>query len=119
MRSCSRSCLLLAGAILYCGTQAGCVFPTGDFTIISAQGTSFESRKLVSDAEGEACANRLLGVIPLGNKAASLAEAVDDAMAKAPEANVMTDIEADVSVTNFLLANRSCIRVKGDLGVVK
>lgn len=117
MRTSHRISML--GAALLLAGQTACVFPTGEFSLLAAEKIPLRTAKLASQAEGENCTTRVLGMIPIGARAATVAGAVDEAMASQPKANVMTAIEAKASVANFILANRSCVRVTGEIGVAR
>ena len=107
---------LVASALL----AGGCVQRIGDFTIASTKNVSYNPSPDRRGVEGKHCATRFLGLIPLsGSFRPNLEEAVDDAMGKVPNGNVMTNAVTYVSAWTAILVDQQCYRVKGDVGTIK
>jgi hypothetical protein len=68
--------------------------------------------------EGKDCVYRLI-LIPFGALVPNLEEAMDRALAKVPEGNVMTDVAIYNDVVSTLIFNQQCLRVKGDVGKIE
>jgi len=106
---------LIALALL----ASGCTTRIGDFTIASTKNVAFNPSPDRRSVEGEHCATRLLGLIPLGSFFPNLEEAVDDAMAQVPNGNVMTNAVTYMNVWTAIIVNQQCYRVKGDVGTIQ
>ncbi len=55
--------------------------------------------------------------IPLGKMSPVLDEALDRAMEQVPDGNIMTNVAIYNDIIFTLLYNRSCFRVRGDVGI--
>ena len=97
----------------------GCVTRVGDFTIASTKNVAFNPTPDRRGVEGKDCVTYLLGLIPLGSFNPNLEEAVDDAMAKVPDGNVMTNAVTYVDSWTAILVAQNCYRVKGDVGTIQ
>ena len=106
---------LVASALL----TGGCVQRIGDFTIASTKNVAYNPSPDRRGVQGEHCATRLLGLIPLGSFMPNLEEAVDDAMAKVPNGNAMTNVVTYTNVWTAIIVNQQCYRVKGDVGTIQ
>ena len=92
-----------------------CTFRMGDLSIVSSQNVELDPQVVQRGVEARDCVNLLL-FIPLGSLVPNVEEAMDRALAQAPEANVLMDVAtySDQLFTYFF--NRTCVRVKGDAG---
>lgn len=97
----------------------GCTTRIGDFTIASTKNVAYNPSPDRRGVEGEHCATRLLGLIPLGSFMPNLEEAVDDAMVKVPNGNVMTNAVTYMTVWTAIIVNQQCYRVRGDVGTIQ
>lgn len=95
MRRCAA--LLFASLLLGCGTQRG------HFEVISARGVPPRYTVLAPSVTGQAC--RIIGVGPL------LQLAVEDALAKVPQADVLASV--DISIRRGLFGFWFCYQVEG------
>jgi hypothetical protein len=106
----------LVASVLLSG---GCVQRIGDFTIASTKNVAYNPSPDRRGVEGQHCATRLLGLIPLGSFLPNLEEAVDDAMAQVPDGNTMTNVVTYMHVWTAIIVNQQCYRVKGDVGTIQ
>jgi hypothetical protein len=107
--------LVVVSAFLY-----GCTFRIGDLSVVSSENTALPITRIAATVEGEDCVFRLLGLIPIsGSLFPNIEEAMDRAMEKVPNGNVMTSIAIYQDNTSFILASQLCTRVKGDVGVLQ
>ena len=92
-------------AALAASLLAGCVTHThrGDVSVISAHGVPPKYAILATSVEGSAC--DLFGTSPL------LERAIDDALAKVPQADVLASV--DVSIRRGLFGIWRCYDVEG------
>ena len=100
-------------------SSPGCVQRIGDFTIASTKNVAFNPSPDRRGVEGKHCATRLLGLIPLDSFIPNLEEALDDAMAKVPNGNVMTNAVIYVEAWTAIIVAQQCYVVKGDVGTIE
>ena len=93
----------------------GCAFRVGDLSLVSSQNVGLQPQVVRRSIEGKDCIYTLL-VIPIGGLVPNLEEAMDRALAKVPEGNVMTDVAIYNDVVFTFIFNQQCLRVKGDVG---
>ena len=107
--------------LLLCALLAlpGCAFRMGDFTLVASENVGLAPETVRRSVEGKDCAYRLLFFIPLGSIVPNAEEAMDLAMEKVPEGNVMTNVAIYNDVVNLIVFSQTCLRVKGDVGVLE
>jgi hypothetical protein len=108
--------LLLAGVMII--VSSGCSFRTGDLSVVSSKNVGLQPEVIRRGVEGSDCSHMLL-FIPLGSMVPNLDEAMDRALEKVPEGNVLTDLAIYNDVLFTYIYNRTCLRVKGDVGSLK
>jgi hypothetical protein len=112
------SCILGALAALACA--CGSPPPTSRFTLAVRSPDVVRPRVLRRDVEGEWCfTENVISVTlrpPWRARLADRGRAVEDALAKVPEANVLTDASISVRIEQYLLFQRICSIVHGDAG---
>ena len=97
----------------------GCSFRMGDFNVISSKNVALNPEPVQYGVEGRDCAYWLFSIIPLGSFVPNMEEAMDRAMGKVPQANLMTDIAIYRQTVFTLILNTFCVEVKGDLGELR
>lgn len=105
-------------AICLVPVVGGCALNYGDLNLVSPRNVEFSTETLRRGVEGRDCTYSLL-FLPLGSLNPNIEEAVDRALAKVADANVLTDVAIYNDAVITLLFNRSCLRVKGDAGVLR
>jgi hypothetical protein len=98
--------------------MAGCSFRTGDLSIVASQNVGLEPELIRRSVEGKDCTHMLL-FIPMGSLVANLDEAMDRALEKVPEGNILTDMAIYNDLLFTYIYNRTCLRIKGDVGRLK
>lgn len=88
----------------------------GDLQLISSKNVDVDAEPIQRSVEGKDCVYWLLGLLPLGSLIPNVEEAMDEAMAKVPNGNVLTDVAIYRDDFTFILVSQSCLRVKGDVG---
>jgi hypothetical protein len=114
----------MIGRILFClvlvsWVGLGCSFRMGDLNIVSSKNVALNPEPIRHGVEGRDCAYRFLFFIPLGSWIPNTEEAMDRAMEKVPQANLMTNIAIYRQKVFTLLVNMDCFEVKGDLGELR
>ena len=97
---------------------SGCSFRTGDLSIVASQNVGLQPELIQRSVEGEDCTHVLL-FIPMGSLVPNLDEAMDRALEKVPDGNILTDVAVYSDVRFTYIYNRTCLRVKGDVGRLK
>ena len=97
---------------------SGCTFGMGDFTLVASENVGLEPDVIRRSVEGKDCTWMLL-FIPLGSLVPNAEEAIDRAMEQVPKGNVMTDVAVYNDLIFTYILNRTCLRVKGDVGELK
>lgn len=105
--------LLIAAVALASG---GCRTRLGDLSIASTRNVALNPSPERIRVEGRDCAH-LVFFAPLGKWSPSLDEALDDALERVPDGNIMTNVAIYRDVLLLLVYNRTCWRVKGDVGI--
>ncbi len=101
---------LLAMAIV------GCTRDLGRLQTVATDAPESGFMTLARDAEGRSCGTEMVfGLLPVGTRA-SLAAAVDDAVGKVPDSQLLADVEVEIQTWDALLVRRQCIRVLGTAG---
>jgi len=112
------SCILGALAALACA--CGSPPPTSRFTLAVRSPDVVRPRVLRRDVEGEWCfTENVISVTlrpPWRARLADRGRAVEDALAKVPGANVLTEAFISVRIEQYLLFQRICSIVHGDAG---
>ena len=109
-----RLAIILAGSLLL----GACSARLGDLQIVSTKNVALNPKPIQSGVEGEDCANSFI-IIPLGSIQPNIEEAMDRAMAKVPEGNLMTNVALYQDTLFTFIFNQTCLRVKGDVGVIQ
>jgi PBP1b-binding outer membrane lipoprotein LpoB len=105
-----RIALVFLSAVLL----SGCSIRLGSFTIASTKNIGYTYRPLQRDVTGEDCVNMIL-FVPIGTLNPNLQDAVDRAVAKVPNGDMMTNVTAYTDFLFTLVYNRRCVRVVGDV----
>ena len=98
--------------------SSGCAYRTGDLSVVSSKNVGLQPQLIRQRVEGRDCTHMLL-FIPLGSLVPNLDEAMDRALEKVPDGNVLTDMAIYNDVLFTYIYNRTCLRVKGDVGSLK
>ena len=98
---------------------SACTTRLGDLTILSTKNVSTMPKVVQRTVEGEDCIHLALFIPVSGRLNPTIDEALDNAMSNVPEGNVMTDVAQYNDLLFTFLYNRTCYRVKGDVGVQK
>ena len=98
------------------GASLGCRTRLGDLSIASTKNVALNPSPERRSVEGRDCMHMFL-FIPLGKMSPVLDEALDRAMEQVPDGNIMTNVAIYNDIIFTLLYNRSCFRVRGDVGI--
>jgi len=98
---------------------SGCAFRMGDLQIVSDKNVAINPEPIKRGVEGSSCIYFLLGLIPVNGIVPNVEEAMDRAMEKTPEGNILTDVAVYSDVVYAILFSSSCLRVKGDVGRIE
>jgi hypothetical protein len=101
--------LFLAFALL-----SGCTTRIGAFTFASTKNLGVAYPPLQTNVEGEDCTTLIL-FIPLGTLNPNIQDAVDRAVEKVPNGDMMTNVTLNEDLLFTLFYNRVCVRVTGDV----
>lgn len=104
-----KAVLLLAVVLL-----SGCTTRIGAFTFASTKNLGVAYAPLQTRVEGENCVSIIL-LIPLGTLNPNIQDAVDDAVQKVPNGDMMTNVTLSEDLLFTLIYNRRCVRVTGDV----
>ncbi len=104
-----KAALFLAIAVL-----SGCTTRIGAFTFASTKNLGVAYAPLQTAVEGEDCATLIL-FIPLGTLNPNIQDAVDRAVEKVPDGDMMTNVTLREDLLFTLVYNRVCVRVTGDV----
>jgi len=111
--------LVSAPGIIGCSTRP----PVAKLTLVSTRDAFRSATIIAPDVEGYYCYWRTvldsLARFPWNQPWTDHALAIQAVMRKHPEANVMLQASVRVRVTSFLLVDRFCAVVKGDLARVE
>jgi hypothetical protein len=107
-------CSLLSAPLL------GCVFSMGDLSLVASENVGLEPQIARRSVEGQDCVYTVLLFIPINGLVPNIEEAMDRAMEKVPEGNVMTNVAlySDVVMIPYIFTS-TCLRAKGDVGVLE
>jgi hypothetical protein len=94
----------------------GCTRDLGQLQMIAADSQESGFMTLARGVEGRSCGTEMFfGLLPVGTRA-SLAAAVDDAVGKVSESQLLADVSVEVRTWEALLVRRQCIRLLGTAG---
>jgi hypothetical protein len=68
---------------------------------------------LQPNVEGRVCDSRLLRSIPIGDTRPTLEAAVEEAVGRVPDAQLLTNVTVDLETIDLVVFSRSCTRVLG------
>jgi hypothetical protein len=108
----------VASALIAILLGSGCAFRMGDFALISSQNVGLRPEPIRKGVEGKDCVYMLL-FIPIGGLVPNVEEAMDRAMEQVPEGNVMMNVAIYNDVIFTYVLNRTCARVRGEVGILK
>lgn len=91
----------------------GCSFNMGTLTAASTKNISLPQTPVKTAVEGEDCVKFVL-FIPFGSLEPNVQEAADNALTKAPTANMLTNVVLYAEPVFTLLYNQVCLKIKGD-----
>jgi hypothetical protein len=95
---------------------AGCTRDLGRLQMIAADSPESGFMTLARGVEGRSCGTEMFfGLVPVGTRA-SLATAVDDAVKKVPESQLLADVRVELQTWEALLVRRQCIRLLATAG---
>jgi hypothetical protein len=95
-------------------TLSGCTTRIGAFTFASTKNLGVAYAPLQTRVEGEDCVTIIL-FIPLGTLNPNIQDAVDRAVEKVPNGDMMTNVTLNEDLLFTLIYNRVCVRVTGDV----
>ncbi len=104
-----KAVLFLAIAML-----SGCTTRIGAFTFASTKNLGVAYAPLQTRVEGEDCIDMIL-FIPIGTLNPNIQDAVDHAVEKVPNGDMMTNVTLTEDMLFTLIYNRVCVRVTGDV----
>ena len=93
---------------------SGCTTRVGAFTFASTKNLGVAYTPLQTGVEGEDCVNIIL-FIPIGTLNPNIQDAVDRAVEKVPNGDMMINVTLDEDFLFTLIYNRECVRVTGDV----
>jgi hypothetical protein len=104
------------GLILFLtiATLSGCTTRVGSFTFASTKNLGVAYAPLQTRVDGEDCVTLIL-FIPLGTLNPNVQDAVDRAVEKVPNGDMMTNVTLNEDFLFTLIYNRRCVRVTGDV----
>jgi len=88
----------------------------GDLQIVSTKNVHLNPEPIERSVEGKNCIYFLLGLIPINGFIPNVEEAMDRAMEKTPEGNILTDVAVYSDTLYAVLFSSNCLRVEGDVG---
>lgn len=109
--------LRIALAILAVSFSA-CTFRTGDLSVVASGNVGLQPEIIRRSVEGQDCTHFLL-FIPFGSLVPNLDEAMDRALEKVPEGNLLMDIALYQDQLFTYIYNRTCLRVRADVGALR
>jgi hypothetical protein len=92
---------------------AGCASNWGSLNLATTKNVGIQPSLVQRNVEGEDCLWMFL-FIPIGKLNPNIEEAINDALGKAPEANLLSNVSVSQHFLFTYIVNRSCLRVKGD-----
>ncbi len=104
-----KAALFLAIAML-----SGCTTRIGAFTFASTKNLGVAYPPLQTSVGGEDCVDMIL-FIPIGTLNPNIQDAVDRAVEKVPNGDMMTNVTLTEDMLFTLIYNRVCVRVTGDV----
>lgn len=93
---------------------SGCTTRIGAFTFASTKNLGVAYPPLQTRVEGEDCVTQIL-LIPMGTLNPNIQDAVDRAVEKVPNGDMMTNVTLNEDLVFTLVYNRDCVRVTGDV----
>jgi len=100
-------------AVLLVIVVSGCTTRIGDLTIASPKNLPGEFKTVKQGVVGKDCAYQVLFFIPIGTLNPTIDAAIDDALAKIPDADALVDAKLYNDILIAFLFNSNCIRVEG------
>lgn len=96
-------------------TLSGCTtVRMGSLTLTSTKNLGETYVPLQKQVSGENCTDDILG-IPLGTLNPNLQDAIDDAVEKVPNGDMMTNVTIHKDLFVTIVFNQLCVRVNGDV----
>jgi hypothetical protein len=94
----------------------GCTRDLGRLRTMATDAPEAGFMVLERGVEGRSCATEMLfGLLPVGGRA-SLAAAVEDAVGRVRDSQLLADVHVEVRTWEGLLVRRQCVRVVGTAG---
>jgi hypothetical protein len=93
---------------------SGCTTRIGAFTLASTKNLGVAYAPLQTSVEGEDCVTLIL-FIPIGTLNPNIQDAVDRAVEKVPNGDMMTNVTMSEDLLFTLIYNRVCVKVTGDV----
>jgi hypothetical protein len=93
---------------------SGCTTRIGAFTFTSTKNLGVAYAPLQTSVEGEDCVT-LIVFIPIGTLNPNIQDAVDRAVEKVPNGDMMTNVTLSEELLFTLIYNRVCVKVNGDV----
>ncbi len=106
-----KAVLFLAIAML----SSGCTTRVGAFTFASTKNLGVAYAPLQTGVEGEDCVHFILYIPVSGTLNPNIEDAVDRAVEKVPNGDMMTNVTVNEDMLFTLIYNRVCARVTGDV----
>jgi len=94
------------------GWHVACT-PLGTLTFVSATDLDLDSERIGPVVSGQDCIRSVLIVIPIDGFQPSLEDAINDALSKAPGADLLTDVNVSLYIFDLLLFTEECLKVYG------
>jgi hypothetical protein len=93
---------------------SGCTTRIGAFTFASTKNLGVAYPPLQTSVEGEDCVSIIL-FVPIGTLNPNIQDAVDRAVEKVPNGDMMTNVTVSEDLLFTLIYNRRCVKVTGDV----
>lgn len=90
-----------------------CTTRIGDLTVASPKNLPGEFTEIRRGVEGQDCSYVVLFFIPVGTLNPTIDGAIDDALAKVPDADALVDATLYNDLLLTLIFNSNCIRIEG------
>lgn len=108
-----RSAARLCAALVFACFMTGCVMNWGSLNVVTTKNVPLQPVVVQQNVEGEDCLWMFL-FIPIGKFNPNIEEAINDALSKVPEANLLSNVSVSQHIFFTYIVNRSCLHVKGD-----
>lgn len=90
----------------------GCSVREGSLTLMTTKNIGIMPQPSVHEVHGEDCMYQVL-IFPVGKLNPNIQDAMDNALAKAPEANALSDVRIHQTLLSLPLFTKICYELEG------